>query len=1180
MLTTLANTYGGDEILFSDNFTAGTINPPTVTTGGARWVIDNGQFKADGTSAGNLKPVAGELNFGIAKETAIHVDFSPSKDDKNLVTTIQFKLRNSNAAAGANYMFIVRVEDTTVEDGYYDIRMALNPKYFGTSGFCAKTVKGIVVGNKGEAAGNRGLMTITFHPDEGLALSKNGIEVLYLANALKLKKVNRVTLNNGTGVVSYFIDDFKIMASEIQEVSAVEKKNNDELTYIPKMLKKCSKKNYEREGRYWLVRQSVSEQKFKLVLLRQFVSQSQRQGIPVASGQLNESKELEAAWEKTSILSDETQAALKQVDSSLAAVNVPYSWHLVKVHLLRDLINRCQRFAFYQGETSNDIFATAIDQAITLNRQWENDYGNCFFGRQEQKVQNKGNAKAHELEMAAQQLATRLDAMDNKRQALEKDVLAYLNAFDSSGKFEDLGIPYRKPTENDAEGVPTQFILSGLDFGYPHTDPAAKIASPLCFDVLDYSFFSLPMASRGVVDVDDKKIKHARALTKNEGYYFKQPLNVNSYFRPSQYRNIEHLPQEKRQGDARNDLFLQDENGKTVDMCNIWNPDILSLLADNLKAVAKYAKENIPNLLLFEKIVWEGAGLGNFEGVYGYNHEALALFQAKMAKQFGTIDNLNQKWRTHYTGFDQIQFPASRFTLGKDFKTSALSYEFQLFRMESWSKFVNHCIRSIQAGAPGVPVGTEESYGNTFQNGAVKSHRLWKASPATYFESHWNNWPPNYPDLRMHYDLCLYAGKKPIETEWIWVYPRLIKPETEDDFRVTGELSFWRKTVWGRAMLQAFTHFDGWSYNNSYYNESATLIHTPKIGGVGKFVREAATALVVGKKRVREFWPILQKTEVLKPQIALLVPTTSTLNEYPFESLRKTAPIYGRVFTRWNRLLEDCERNFRHVPEEAILDGDESLSNFKVVILPYMTYFPDGLTQKLIAWVNAGGTLIAEGVPGVFNAYGFKTPKLMDTIFGETLKYTYTGDQGRGTNWSWAFEFMPDKKSRLVATFNGQPSLVGAEYGKGQVLVSSISFNRYFDAGENLTLANGMAYTATDKISQVATPANAEGMTIALYRAIADKIGSPAFYTKKRSLEMVMREDRKGKRYLFVINPQLRKTVTDDIVLDTVYAHVIDLGLGEDCKVPLSDKTLKDSTVFTVRLKPGEGTCFELIKTE
>ena len=40
----------------------------------------------------------------------------------------------------------------------------------------------------------------------------------------------------------------------------------------------------------------------------------------------------------------------------------------------------------------------------------------------------------------------------------------------------------------------------------------------------------------------------------------------------------------------------------------------------------------------------------------------------------------------------------------------------------------------------------------------------------------------------MHYDLCRYAGKHPIQTEFIWTYPRRIPLETEEDFRVNGEL--------------------------------------------------------------------------------------------------------------------------------------------------------------------------------------------------------------------------------------------------------------------------------------------------------------------------------------------------------------------------------------------------------
>jgi len=276
----------------------------------------------------------------------------------------------------------------------------------------------------------------------------------------------------------------------------------------------------------------------------------------------------------------------------------------------------------------------------------------------------------------------------------------------------------------------------------------------------------------------------------------------------------------------------------------------------------------------------------------------LVAFRSKLARKFGSIEKLNQAWRTSYGGFDEIFFPPSPFS-SEGFKPSALSYEFQVFRMESWSEFIDHCIRCVQAGAPGLPVGTEgSSITGSFANGTVHSHRLWKSSPASYFEDHHNNWSPNYAALRMHYDLCLYAGRQPIETEWIWTYPRLIDPETEEDFRVTGELSFWRKTVWGRKLLQAFAFFGGWEYNNGYYDQRASMVHNIDYGATGAFVREAATSLVTGKRRAREFEPILMSTEVIKPQIGLLVPTTSMINEYPFQALPGARPSFRYALSR------------------------------------------------------------------------------------------------------------------------------------------------------------------------------------------------------------------------------------------------------------------------------------------
>jgi hypothetical protein len=997
------------------------------------------------------------------------------------------------------------------------------------------------------------------------------------------------------------IDKTLTQIKSLEPVTGRPPNNPANLSYIASVLKKCRAEGLERQSAYWEIRQAATESQLAALRLRKEILEMQARGEAVAPEQMARLSQLEAAVTARSLSGEEkkqAEAAWKEIGTTLNSLNLPYSWHVVKLYLLRDLVNRCDRASFYAGENptvsatntvnwklitgENSPLKTALQQSLNAARQWASDYGDCFYGRLEQPLQGTGAETARLLAAKATELTARLADLETKRSKLEQKVLGLLGALNPDGTYADLGIPLRQAVKIGPDGKSNHFLLSGLDFGSPTN---ADKAGPLCFDFLDFEFYGLPMESRGKVKkATEAKLESARALAISEGYSFKQPLIVNSYFRPSYYRNLNQLPEAERQNP---DLLLQDADGKPVGdgkkntMHNIWHPVIRSLVADNLAAAAKYSLENIPNLMLFEKIAWEGSSLGCHQDVYGYNKEALATFQAKMAAKFGSIESLNKAWLTEHNNFEEIKFPPSPFKTN-GFKPDALSYEFQLFRMESWEDFINHCIRAIQVGAPGIAVGTEApGISGSFVNGTVPSHRLWKASPATYFEDHHNNWIPNSAASRMHYDLCLYAGKQPIETEWIWTYPRLIKPETEDDFRVTGELSFWRKMVWGRKLLQVFAHFGGWGYNNGYYDQRASMLHGLDYGATGAFVREAATSLVVGKRRANDFWPILQDTEVVKPKIGVFVPTTSMLNEYPFEALSKTYPLYERAFVRWDKLLSSRDLDYRHIPEEAILDGDETLAGIKVLVLPCATYFPAGLADKLLAWVKAGGTLVAEGIPGFYDPYGFENPTLMRALFGDALSWRYTGVEGRGTDWSWLLSLAPEHPEvNILATLDGQPTLISAQHGSGLALVSAKPFNLFVDKGETPKLADGYAYGATAEETAVKDLAgSAEEAPRALYRTITNAITMPTAWSRNHSFEMVMRESPDGKRYLFVVNPRLRETVTDDIILDAQYIKVLDLGLGANIAVPQKVDAAPGTTVLSLRLTPGEGTCLEMLST-
>jgi hypothetical protein len=345
----------------------------------------------------------------------------------------------------------------------------------------------------------------------------------------------------------------------------------------------------------------------------------------------------------------------------------------------------------------------------------------------------------------------------------------------------------------------------------------------------------------------------------------------------------------------------------------------------------------------------------------------------------------------------------------------------------------------IRSEDPCRPVAAEvHSINSQFPSGTALSFQLMQRLPVAFIEDHYNNWFGSYTSLNMLYSLCLYAGKRPVQMEYIWTYPRLLSPRTEEDFRVTGELSILRNMVWGRKILNVFGIFDGWGYRHNYMDEAHSCQLSDSLGPTGVLIREAGTAIPLAKKRAREFRPYLDRTEVAKPKIAVVIPITSMVNEYPYHSPQLAYSTVNSELVRFERFPTPRDLDFRFVPEEVIASGQEDLAGFKVVVLPYTPYFPTGLAERLLAWVDAGGTIIASGIPGICDAYGFDSPLLMATVFGSQLCYAYTGDDDV---WRWTVALGPGNShsTELLTTEDG-PLLISGNHGTGRVLVSTESF--------------------------------------------------------------------------------------------------------------------------------------------
>jgi len=106
----------------------------------------------------------------------------------------------------------------------------------------------------------------------------------------------------------------------------------------------------------------------------------------------------------------------------------------------------------------------------------------------------------------------------------------------------------------------------------------------------------------------------------------------------------------------------------------------------------------------------------------------------------------------------------------------------------------------------------------------------------------------------------------------------------------------------------------------------------------------------------------------VQPEIALLWSHPSMLVAWcestwdqPVPSEAAVTDSYGSYFKSalyFRLLLNELQLTCNYLAPPQILDGE--LAKYKVLFLPFTTAISDELADRLMAWVEAGGTLIAD----------------------------------------------------------------------------------------------------------------------------------------------------------------------------------------------------------------------------
>jgi len=617
-------------------------------------------------------------------------------------------------------------------------------------------------------------------------------------------------------------------------------------------------------------------------------------------------------------------------------------------------------------------------------------------------------------------------------------------------------------------------------------------------------------------------------------------------------------------------------DGKTRTMpagldLNVWHEPTRRLVREFLEHSVKYYSRR-PEIFYYT-LLSEPEGRIQF----AYTQPGKSAFRRHLARLYGSIAALNEDWRTDYKGFDAIEPPSTEH-INIHPKGSPLIYHFQTFVKDSFVDFFKMMERTVKANQQHKAVTLSGFAYNYFNNDNMRMIDYLKLQSefGDVFASH--VFCGQIDRCVYDYSFNRYIGKPMWSDEFLQGTYELRSDErqfTRKAERLAAAMKsrmIWWASIWDFSVMCLF--------NLGPSQGTAGMMNEMR---QGRLLRPSAAMLPVIFAGVKRLNSIFAHTKVVAPPIGLIVPATRL-------KLSANQALIEDAADGLMALLGD--RNLFFIPEETIVDGRETLEGFRLLLAPVMTNVPPGLSERLLAFVEGGGTLITSGPFGTDDHYGRPDARLIRAVFGrarfeqdaalakklglDRIPLDRSGIIGRkwilgGGNadpsWKeskcirpefvWFIKGEPKAGVQVLYRVKGQPAVVAAEYGEGRVV-----------------MANFCVTELPDRSS----------MEEAVRRAVPHAMVE----SDVRPLGRVLRVGEGGERYLFLVNrnpgslQQFQNyddaTLRGTVSLEGGYPHVVELTIEGGVPVPVT--TENGRTRFPVRLVAGEAAAFFLDKEQ
>ena len=579
---------------------------------------------------------------------------------------------------------------------------------------------------------------------------------------------------------------------------------------------------------------------------------------------------------------------------------------------------------------------------------------------------------------------------------------------------------------------------------------------------------------------------------------------------------------------------------------------------------------------------------------HGFSSVAVQAFRDYLKGKFTSINLLNAAWKTSYSDFSDVEPPdplIRAFVITKDERnqdvysaffpnkrlpslpSTGLTYEFERCRKDLYADYLAECYQAIKRGDPTRPLASSTSGGimdeiliNSLDDLQMPQRcvDMWGKHPSGGYG--WCDSPYMY-GLNRYFNKTLvaleyYGWAQEVIGDDFWPTFKLAKGAQPQDVYHAGRRDTWHEFSWDRRMLLFY-----WAQKIVELPEGFRAETSP-------LARSWSNFFAVVKNRTSRINDILFNVPIVEPRIGVLHPGVSIINAYPPNACSKiTRDIFDRLLAK--------QYHAGIVPEKFIVNGRDKLDHYEVIILPYMQYFEDGFGEKLLEWVNRGGTLISAGPFGLYSKYGFDIEYGAAAGFSD-VKFSYPPPEEFVLSWQWEGERNGKKitKSYLTAS-HGQGHILmtldGRGFGRRDTTSAEAHVGIEIGAEIKGTSADNQEQKKQDDRTRPLKLESKDQLApavVAFYELLQDATRRKASVTQG-NVEMVLRQKNSSLPwYVSLLNWDYTAGLETEVVVRGEYNNVTDLSIEGGFPIPVTIKN--GMTHFNILFGPGEGLMLEM----